>query len=178
MATKGLTFVNATNANFRVYNPTTGGFAEFVGGRLDLDDDDPNFEVVKAEAERNPLVTILVNETTCPYDGEVFSGKAAAAQLAAHTQRQHPEVWAAKKDLEHAEMKARALKITDGFPCDVCQPVQVFGTKDDLAQHIADLHTQPPALDDEGNTIGGSEGETRRPGERAIPAARASSRSA
>ena len=147
-----------------------GEYAQFVGGKLELDEGDPGFAEVKAEAERNPHIAIVVNATTCTLCGETFAGKVAKANLAKHVKEIHPLVWKAEQELEFATSQSKALKHTEGYPCDVCQPVQVFGTKEDLAEHVKALHTQPPAMDAEGNEVGDG-GPRRRPGERGVPAA-------
>jgi hypothetical protein len=148
-----------------------GDYAVFQGGKLELDEGDPGYEEVKAEAERNPFITILVNSTTCRLCGEVFTGKVAKPNLAKHVKEVHPLVWKAEQELDFAESQSKALKHTEGYPCDVCQPVQVFGTPSDLAEHVTLLHTQPPEMDADGNETEGM--GRRRPGERGVPAAKA-----
>lgn len=144
-----------------------GTYAQFLAGKLELDEGDNGFAEVKAEAERNPSVSILVNSTTCSLCGEVFTGKVAKLQFGAHMKKVHPDVYDAEKALEYARSQDKTLKERAGFACDVCAPIQTFGTEADLAEHANLLHTAPPAMDDEGNETG----DKRRPGETAIPAA-------
>lgn len=146
-------------------------YAQFVGGKLELDPEDNGYETVLAQAEANPFISIHVNETTCDLCGEVQTGKLAKANLAKHIKDNHPNVWVAEQELAHARSMSKQLKHAEGYPCDVCAPVQTFGTKADLAEHVGLLHAQPPAMDSEGNEIAGSDDGGRRPGERAIPAA-------
>jgi hypothetical protein len=166
-------FINTVNPYLRVLiqqGEHAGEYAQFLGGKLELDEGDPGFADVKAEAGRNPNVVVLVNETTCGLCGEVFTGKAAKAQLGTHVKANHPLVWDAQKALEAATTASRTIKERAGYPCDVCSPVQTFGDEAGLAQHARDFHTQPPEMDDEGNETG-----TRRPGETAIPVAHSTS---
>lgn len=148
-------FVNTTHPFLRIYNPATGGYAAFQGGRLELDEDHPDFGVVTAEAERNPFITILVNATTCPDCGEVFAGKAAPAQLGQHRKQIHFDKWIADKEVEQASFIQKEIKSRAGYACDVCSPIQTFGAEDDLASHVKFLHASAPKLDDEGNDVGG-----------------------
>lgn len=163
-----LTLVNTVTPFLKIFIPDTGEYRSFQAGQLEIAEDDPDFEVVKAEALRNPSISIQVNSTTCRYCGEVFTGKAGAAQLGKHKKAIHFDVWQAEQFIEQEATNAKELKARAGFACDVCSPVQTFGTAADLADHVNLLHTAPPEMDDEGNERGG------RPGEREIPAATAS----
>lgn len=137
-------------------------YVKFIGGKLELDPDEPGYDAVKAEAIRNPAISIIENETTCEYCGEVFTGKAGKAQLGTHKKANHFDVWQAEKEIENAKTMQREVKARAGFACDVCSPVQTFGTEADLTQHVRDLHAAPPDLDDAGNTKNEPD---RRPGE-------------
>lgn len=172
------TFVNTVTPFLRILLPT-GEYAQFQAGRLDVAEDDPAHEAVMAEAIRNPSISIMVNKTTCEYDGVVFEGDRAAAKLAAHKKAIHFDLWAKEEELKAATVIQREIKARAGYACDVCAPIQTFGSEDDLAAHVALLHATAPELDDEGNTVGGGEPDGRRPGEVAPAApepARASTR--
>lgn len=152
-----------------------GEYAQFLGGKLELDEDEPGYAEVLAEAQRNPAVSIHVNSTTCDLCGEVFEGKNAKSNFAKHVRAIHPDVFDAEQALLHARSVEQEVKSRAGFACDVCQPVQTFGSEADLAAHVTLLHTQPPAMDAEGNEIGGGRDDERRPGEvDPVPAARTS----
>lgn len=171
------TFVNPTHPYLRVLLPD-GSYAAFQGGRLEMAEDDPDYDHVLAVALADPYTSILVNETTCIYCGEVFKGDRAAKQLDDHMKAVHFDLWQKQLELDQARVVQREVKARAGVVCDVCSPVQTFGTEADLAEHVK-LHTAPPAMDDEGNEVGG--GEDRRPGERpraepASPTARRSTR--
>ena len=173
------TLVNSTNPYLRILLPD-GDYAQFQGGRLEVDEEEtPFYDEIMAEATRNPSIAILVNETTCRFCGEVFTGKHAADNLADHQKEIHFDLWVAQQQVEAATVIQREVKARAGYACDVCSPVQTFGSADDLAEHVTLLHTRPPELDDEGNTVGGDDGG-RRPGEvdpGPAPAARRSTRS-
>lgn len=166
---KTLTLVNTTTPFLKIYIPATGDYVSFLGGQLEIAEDDPNYEAVHAEAVRNPAISIMVNSTTCEFCGEVFTGKAGKAQLGAHIKKIHPDVWDAQQAIDRAKADAKELKSRAGYVCDVCSPVQEFGDKGSLSEHVKLLHTAPPELDADGNDVGGK--EDRRPGERGIPAA-------
>lgn len=178
-------FVNTTHPELRIFVPATGEYVSFIGGKLEIDEGEPGYEEAKAEAIRNPLISIIENETTCQFCGEVFHGKAAKLNLGAHKKAIHFDLWSKEKEIEHATLMSREIKSRAGFACDVCSPVQTFGTAEDLAAHTAFLHASAPSLDDEGNEVGDNEPD-RRPGEVApkaapkaapVPAATASRRS-
>jgi hypothetical protein len=163
-------FVNTVTPQLRIYIPATGDYVQFSGGRLEIDEGEPGYEEAMANALVNPSTSIIVNSTTCQYCGEVFNGKAAAAQLGKHKKDAHFNLWQAEKEIEHATVIQKEVKARAGYACDVCQPTQTFGTADDLAEHAKLLHTAPPELDAEGNERDGERG--RRPGEvGGIPAA-------
>lgn len=157
--------VNSTNPYLRILLPD-GDYAQFVGGQLTIDEDDtPFYDHILAEAVRNPSIAIMVSAATCRFCGADFTGKTAAKQLEEHQKEIHFDLWVKAQEVEAASVIQREIKARAGFVCDVCQPVQTFGSEDDLAVHVAALHTQPPELDDEGNTVGGDDGGGRRPGE-------------
>lgn len=164
-------YICTTYPQLKIFNPVTGDYASFVGGLLEIDEDDPNYEVVHAEALRNPSISIMVNRTTCQYCGESFTGKAAAAQLGKHTKDIHPDVWDAEQVIKNAKIVETEVKRRAGYACDVCAPVQEFGSAAALSDHVKLLHTAAPELDDEGNDK--AEPKGRRGGERAVPAATA-----
>lgn len=145
------TLLNHTYPQMRILIPQTGQYREFRGGRLEIDRDDPDYDVVMAEAAANPSIVIYESVTTCDRCGEVYTGKLAAANLARHRKDVHFDVWLAEQDAEQALARNAEIKAREGFPCDVCRPVQTFGTEDELALHVTVMHTAAPALDAEGN---------------------------
>lgn len=159
--------INTNTPFLKVYVPASGDYVSFVAGKLEIDEGDVGYDEAMAEAKRNPSISIMVNETTCRYCGEVFTGKAAAAQLGKHKKDIHFEIWQAEKLIENEAVVQKEIKSRAGYACDVCQPVQTFGDEGDLSDHVKLLHTAPPPMDDEGNEIG----TKGRPGEAAIPAA-------
>lgn len=48
----------------RIYDPKNDVYAQFVGGKLVIEPDDPSFGVVMAEAGRNADIRVLEVETT------------------------------------------------------------------------------------------------------------------
>lgn len=164
-------FVNPTHPYLQIYNPATGGFAKFVGGKLELDESDPNFGVVMAEATRNPLISIHEHVATCDQCGESYTGRTAAADLGKHRKAVHFDVWLADQDAKASVLREKEIKARAGFACDVCQPVQTFGTPEALAEHARKLHATAPELTESGETVGGDEGGGGAPVDTEIPAA-------
>jgi uncharacterized C2H2 Zn-finger protein len=157
------TLVNTTEPYLRILLPDND-FIQFQGGKLELPEDHPFYQHVMDEAVRRPSIAVLINETTCPYCGEVFKGDKAAAKYGAHIKEVHFELWQKEQDLEHARIVQKEVKARAGFSCDVCSPIQTFGTADDLAEHVGLFHTNPEEMDAAGNT---TTAETR-PGEKVI----------
>ena len=161
-------FINTSTPYLRILLPD-GDYAQFQGGKLEIDEDDPGYATVMAEAQSNPSISIMVSATTCEYCGEVFKGRPAKAQLAKHKKDVHFDLWRAEKEIEQATVIDIEVKKRAGFACDVCAPVQTFGSAADLSEHTRLLHTQPPELNDAGEEVGSGSG--RRPGEVEPPAA-------
>lgn len=171
------TLLCQTYPALRIYDPASGEFHAFIQGRLDIEEGDPGYEAVMAEAARNPSIVVVTGVGTCPWCGESFVGKAAKLNLGKHEKDVHYDKWLAAKDEEDASVRMVEIKSRTGFPCDVCQPTQSFGSEDDLTVHTLAFHASAPALDAEGNDLEGgtSKKGRRRPGEvEAIPAAVAS----
>lgn len=175
------TLINTQTPFLRIFDEASGEYVQFRAGKLEIEEDEVGYEAVMAEATRNPSISIIVNETTCQYCGQVFRGKAAKAQLGGHKKDIHFDLWQAEKEIEQATVIAREVKARAGYSCDVCAPVQTFGSEADLAQHARDLHTAPPELDADGNEVAaassGGGGSRRRPGEREVSAPAAARRS-
>lgn len=176
------TLVNSTNPQLRILLPD-GDYAQFVGGKLEIEepDDDgaggtPFYQHILDEAVRNPSIAIIVSSGTCPFCGADFKGKTAKDRLEEHTKEIHFDLWVKQQELAAATIIQTEVKARAGFVCDVCSPVQTFGSASDLADHANTLHTAPPPMDAEGNTIGGEDGGGRRPGEVDPPAAARRSR--
>lgn len=171
------TLVNSTLPYLRILMGD-GSYQAFVGGRLEIAEDDPYHGEVMAEASRNASIAVLTNETTCIFCGEVYRGDKAAGKLDEHQKANHFDLWVKQREIAAATVIQREIKARAGFACDICQPLQTFGTEGDLAEHANTFHATPPDLDAEGNTIGGSRDgdDTGRPGEVAPPAAATRSR--
>lgn len=150
--------LNHVTPFLQIYNPETGDYARFHAGSLQIEADDPNYEVVMAEAQRNPSITIMVSATTCELCGETFTGKAAAASLGKHRKDAHFAEWMADQDARDAARRNVELKRRAPHACDVCRPVQEFGSADDLALHVNVVHLQVN-MDEAGNVIGEGSGE-------------------
>jgi hypothetical protein len=169
------TFIDTTHPFLRILM-TDGTYVQFQAGHLEVAENDKYHKQVMAEAARNPSISVMVNETTCRFCGEVFTGDKAAAKLEAHTKAMHFDLWQKQRDVEAATVVQREIKARAGYACDVCAPVQTFGSPEQLAEHVTLLHAAPPELDAAGNTRGGDPDESRRPGEVAPPAAARPSR--
>ena len=126
-------------------------------------------EIPRRKASGPTYASIMRSTATCQYCGEDFDGKTAKARLGAHKKDNHFDVWQAEKEIEHATVIDKEVKARAGFACDVCAPVQTFGSAADLSEHTRLLHTQPPELNDAGEEVGSGSG--RRPGEVEPPAA-------
>lgn len=155
--------INPTHPALSIYNPETGGYARFVAGKLEIEDDDPNYAWVMAEGQRNPSISIVKSAVFCPYCGEPFAGKPAKALEAAHVKNVHFDKWVERKEAEQAEETNVLVKERAGIACDVCQPVQVFADQDALMAHTKLVHTAP---DESAAPVDvAAEVATRRPGE-------------
>jgi hypothetical protein len=160
--------LNGTYPEMRILVPATGQYREFKGGKLEISNDDPDYAVVMAEANRNPSIVVYESVTQCEWCGEAFAGKVAGAQLGKHMKDMHFDKWLASKDAESATARNAEIKAREGVPCDVC-PHATFPDKDALAIHIKVMHTSAPVMDDDGNTAG-----DRAAADTAIPAAKPS----
>lgn len=146
-------FICQANPYLRVYNPYTGDFALFSGGKLELEEGHPDFEVVKAEALRNPSIVMLTEATQCALCGEPFTGKAAGAQLGQHKKAAHFAEWVAAKQQEQEQVVQREVKSRQPHACDLCPRLAEFGSADDLAVHVKAAHIDVQ-VDDDGNVLG------------------------
>lgn len=162
---------------FRIYDSASDTVVQFQGGKLELEEDDPRYALVAAEALRNPAIIAVQNATTCPHCGEVFVGSAAKMQLGAHRKAVHFNEWLADKVGADAEETNTLVAGRAGFPCLDCPPgQQTFGTEADLALHARSFHATAPRLTESGETIGGDPDERGGGGApvAAVPAAKAS----
>lgn len=128
---------------FRILNPDNGTYSQFAGGKLVIAEDDPNYAFVMAEAVKNPDIVVTSTALQCDICGETFTGGAARLELGKHRKNVHPIEWDADHEAAHIDERTTILKDRAGFPCDVCQPVQTFGTEADLAEHVRMLHGAP-----------------------------------
>jgi hypothetical protein len=184
------TLLNRRHPYLEIYDPADGTWTAFVGGRLDIDQSNPHYAVVMAEASRNPNIVVMEDGTQCVYCGQTFTGEMAAAALGRHQKEHHPVEWLAAKEEARAEQVHLELKSQARHACDICQPLQEFGSEDQLALHMNTVHAGRPVIDSSGNVTdaveppaGEAPAETtttrkRRPGEvdPAIPAAKPSRR--
>jgi len=162
------TFINTQTPFLRILM-SDGNYVQFQAGHLEVGEKDVYHDEVMAEATRNPSISVMVNKTTCRFCGFVFRGDDAKTDLEKHTKNIHFDLWQKQRELDAATVVQEEIKSRAGFACDVCAPVQTFGTAEDLNEHIRLLHASAPELDDAGNTKGGNpdEGSDRghRPGE-------------
>lgn len=164
------TLLNREHPYFRIMDPVTGAYYAFVGGKLEIEEGDPGFDVVMAEAARNPYIAVYKSVATCIHCGETL---ASAKAREAHVKDNHFDKWLADADAAAAEVRNVEVMARAGFPCDVCRPLQEFGTPEDLALHVGMFHTAAPNLDDDGNEVGG--GKAAAPVSSEAPAATPSS---
>jgi len=143
--------LNTLYPQMRIHIPATGGYRAFLNGKLEIEKDDPDYEVVMAEALRTHSIVVYESVTTCDRCGEVFTGKAAPMQLGKHRKDAHFDVWLAEKDLEDVLARNAEVKAREGFGCDVCKPATTWPTEEELAIHVKVMHTSSPSLDEEGN---------------------------
>jgi hypothetical protein len=148
-------FICQTYPYLRIYDPATEEIIQFQAGKLQLDPGDRGFEVVKAEALRNPSIVMLVEAVQCPECGEPFTGKAAGAQLGKHKKEAHFEKWVTDKEAE--QVQTREVKGRQPHACDLCPRVQEFGSADELAIHVRAVHLSVD-VDDNGNVFDGEGG--------------------
>lgn len=144
----------------RVYNPVNGEYVQFVGGKLDIEPEDPNYAVAMAEAVANPSISVLEmvkGGVNCPECGKSFTGNASAAHLGTHRKDAHFAEWMADKEAANQAEVNAIVKERAGIACDACRPAQVFPDKDALNLHNKVVHTAP---EDEAASV-----TARRPGE-------------
>ena len=153
----------------RIFNPATGDFAAFVGGKLEVEEGDPNYEVAMAEALRNPSIVVLTTVATCRFCGEALKSKAAVEE---HVKANHYDRYLADKQAQFADEVNTEIKHREGYACDVCRPVQTFGSEDELALHVRSFHASPPTVDDEGNITGDGGENAAATAEVTVPAAK------
>lgn len=135
--------INRTYPNFRILNPATGLYAQFAGGKLTIEPDDPNYDFVMEAAKKYPEIIVTTKVVQCPECGETFTGGAASLELGKHRKNIHPLEWEADREASLAEERNAIIQSRQPFTCDVCQPLQEFGTADDLALHVRTLHGSP-----------------------------------
>lgn len=170
------TFLNNVHPQLRILLPN-GDYATFLGGKLEVSEDDPFLDHITRVAEADPSTIVLTGGVQCLACGAEFTGKSAEKELGAHMASAHPEIVAAKAvDRLTAQINVE-LRGRETFACDACPNprMSVFGSEDDLAAHVAAVHTAPPALDDEGNETGGGGNAAATPPAE-VPAARPSRR--
>jgi hypothetical protein len=155
-------FLNSETPFLRILDPATGAFIRFNAGRLDLDPETEEgaywLPLVVAEASHNASIRAIESAVFCPECGEPFTGGTAKANLAVHRRSIHFDAF--MRDVEASQAEERNVLIAGqaGYPCGLCPPgMSTFGNEQELAIHTRALHTQAPALDGEGNTIGGGE---------------------
>lgn len=148
------TLLNRQYPEMRILIPQTGEWIAFSGGKLEIEKDDPRYDVVMAEATRNPTIVVYESVTTCPSCGDAFTGKVAKANLAKHRKEVHFDEWLADEDAQHAVKRQAEIVSREGIACDVCRPPQVFPDADALALHTQVVHIAAPELDDDGNLKG------------------------
>jgi hypothetical protein len=157
-----------------VFNPQTGQWIHFQGGKLDIEEGDPMYETVMAEASRNPAIVVYANASTCVHCGETFGSK---AKVEAHVKDVHFDIWIANETGKHAETINQEVKARSGHFCDACAPNQEFPDEEQLALHVATMHTAAPILNEDGSGTGEApaKGGRKRPGEvdASVPAATA-----
>jgi hypothetical protein len=67
--------LNNINLGYRIFIPDTGEIRQFVQGKLVIEDDDPAYEVVMADAASNPNITIVMEAAP----GRTVIAKASAS---------------------------------------------------------------------------------------------------
>jgi hypothetical protein len=154
------TLLNAVHPSMRILLPD-GDYAQFAGGKLELEPDFAFTDHVLRVAERDPNIVIVTGGVQCRKCGAEFVGEDQDG-LEQHMADGHPEVVAAGLVAELTEKISRIEKDRATFPCDACPNpmLSVFPDEETLALHVRAVHTAPPALDDDGNEVGGS-GESR-----------------
>lgn len=162
-------FICSTYPYLRVFDPGSEEFIQFQGGKLELDEGDPGFDAVFAEAQRNPAIQVLTSAIQCPHCGEAFAGKTAKANLATHIKAVHFEKWVEGKQAEDAEAINREIIKRSPYACDQCPRLQEFQTADDLAFHVQQVHERVD-IDDNGNVQGEGSGTENAGAEEPAPA--------
>lgn len=127
-------------------NPISLEAAQFVNRRLDIDEAEPMYQWVAAEAARNPEIIVMATGVQCPECGELFPGTIGKAQLGQHRKANHFNEWQADREAVHAAETIAILKERAPFACDVCKPLQQFGDEATLNLHTRLIHSAPASV--------------------------------
>ena len=136
-----------------IYDPADASWTKFFAGRLDIEPDDPHYQVVMDEATRNPAIAVYQSISTCVHCGENFKSK---AELGKHVKDIHFDVWAADQDAQYDQTRVAEIKARGQFFCDAGDHAE-FATEEELALHVSVMHTAKPSDSDAGD--GGAAGD-------------------
>jgi hypothetical protein len=165
------TLINTTHAYLRVLvDEPNLRFRKFEGGRLDIEQDDPDYAQLMAFAERTPEIRVVESAVWCPQCGEPFAGAHAGDSLVAHRKFAHLEAYYDDAEAGLETEKAAIILERSGIACPICasqgspRATERFPDVATMQVHSAAIHGSndaAPPLDEEGNTIGGEDGPAR-----------------
>jgi hypothetical protein len=165
------TLINAIHPQLRiVVSAEPLRIRSFMGGKLVVERDDPDYEQLMSFATSSPEVRVVETAVWCPECGEPFAGGAAKPEMGKHRKELHFDAWIADKEAATAQEKAAVISERSGIPCPICEAqggsTERFPDFETVAVHAKAIHDSDellPRLDAEGNTIGGD-------GEGGVPA--------
>ena len=163
------TLINTSHPYLRVLvNEADLRFRKFEAGRLDVEQDDPDYTFLMAFAQQTPEIRVVETAVWCPECGEPFAGADSKDKLAAHRKVFHLEAYFDDAEAGLASEKAAIIIERSGIPCPICAQrggnTERFPDAATLQVHTAAIHgtdDASPPLDEEGNTLGGEDGAPR-----------------
>jgi hypothetical protein len=165
------TLINTTHPYLRILiSEPDLRFRAFEGGKLVIDDDDPDYPFLMAFAQDTPEIRVVETAVWCPDCGEPFAGSDAKDKLLAHRKFAHLEAFFTDEEAGLASEKAAIIVERSGIPCPICakqgsaRATERFPDITTLAVHTAAIHgtdEAAPPMDEEGNTLGGEDGAPR-----------------
>lgn len=152
--------LNRRHPYLRILDPISGQIVvpagdpprptSFHGGRLTIEEDDPNYALVMDFAQRDPNTVVLTNVVQCHVCGEAFGGQTGRASLAQHIQEVHPLEYLEDMDASALAERNVFIQQRQPFACDLDN--QSFPSEAELALHTRTFHGAPVVARDADGT--------------------------
>lgn len=152
------TLINGTNPALRILvSEAPLRFRQFVGGKLEIEPDDPDYEAVIRVAQRTSTIRVVETAVWCPECQEPFAGKMARANLGAHRKEKHLDAYFRDQEASLARERTAIVLERSGIPCPLCPPsTERFPDRESIEIHAFAVHEgrAPIELGEDGETIG------------------------